>query len=156
LVQPGGRRVNNHSWHAPLRMTLLSVILVIFVAACDFSEISMPTSLPLFDSGNRISDTPAPRTTAQPDESPRGGIVINLPPTWTPAPAPSQNQQPVPAPEIQQGTGGDVRTYEVQVGDTLAEIALEFEVPMDLIIRANDLVDPDHIEVGQVLVIPPR
>lgn len=67
-----------------------------------------------------------------------------------------QNQEAVPAPESLQVNGEDIRTYEVQVGDTLAEIAIEFDLPMDVLVRANNLADPDHIEVGQILVIPPR
>lgn len=144
------------SWLSRLAYCILMGILAFFISGCDLAEISGPTSLPLPGLGNRDPDTPVPFMTAQPDESPRGGIVINLPPTWTPPPAASQNQSPVPVPESQQTTGEDVQTYEVQVGDTLAEIALDFNVPMDVLIRANNLADPDHIEVGQILVIPPR
>ncbi|HEC22588.1 MAG TPA: LysM peptidoglycan-binding domain-containing protein [Chloroflexi bacterium] len=45
-------------------------------------------------------------------------------------------------------------TYQVRAGDTLSAIALRLGVPLDDIVRANGLSDPDRIYVGQVLVIP--
>jgi LysM repeat protein len=52
-------------------------------------------------------------------------------------------------------SGSDVLTYEVRSGDTLGAIAVEFDVSVDAIIAANELTNPDRLEVGQVLVIPP-
>jgi LysM repeat protein len=46
------------------------------------------------------------------------------------------------------------RTYIVQVGDTLGEIARKFEVDIEDLIAANDLPNPDVLEVGQELIIP--
>ncbi len=46
------------------------------------------------------------------------------------------------------------RFYTVQNGDTLFEIAKEYQVPVDVITRANRLSDPNTIFVGQVLRIP--
>jgi LysM repeat protein len=45
-------------------------------------------------------------------------------------------------------------TYVVQPGDTLGEIAARFGVTVQAIVKANRIEDPDHIQVGQVLVIP--
>ena len=44
--------------------------------------------------------------------------------------------------------------YLVQSGDTLSEIALEFNVPVEAIAEASDLSDPDALEVGQELTVP--
>ncbi len=44
--------------------------------------------------------------------------------------------------------------YEVKGGDTLGSIALEFDVPVDDIMVANGLTDPNTLDVGQILVIP--
>jgi LysM repeat protein len=49
--------------------------------------------------------------------------------------------------------GGQV--YEVQPGDTLVKIAQEFGVTVEAIVAANNLEDPDSLDVGQQLVIPP-
>lgn len=50
--------------------------------------------------------------------------------------------------------GGD--TYVVKAGDTLASIAAELGVPIEELIRLNNLEDPSRLEVDQVLRIPPR
>jgi LysM repeat protein len=46
------------------------------------------------------------------------------------------------------------RAYTVQSGDTLGNIASKFDVDLEEIIAANDLVNPDVLEVGQELIIP--
>ena len=58
---------------------------------------------------------------------------------------------PVATPTLESG----VTTYTVQAGDTLAKIAKEFEVTVEAIIEANEIEDPDLIQVGQVLAVPP-
>jgi|GEM_PF-2251776 len=45
-------------------------------------------------------------------------------------------------------------SYTVQPGDTLARIAVRFNVSIDAIVRANQIKDPNAIRVGQVLIIP--
>ena len=42
----------------------------------------------------------------------------------------------------------------VQPGETLASIAKQYGVTVEAIVKANDLADPDVIEVGQKLIIP--
>lgn len=54
--------------------------------------------------------------------------------------------QPLPAPEPV--------TYVVQYGDTLARIALRFNVPAQRIIEANQIANANLIYAGQVLIIP--
>jgi len=51
------------------------------------------------------------------------------------------------------GPGGD-RTYVVESGDTLSAIADRFDTTVRAIVRANDIADPDVIDVGQELTIP--
>ena len=46
-------------------------------------------------------------------------------------------------------------TYVVQAGDYLGLIADRFGTTVDEILALNDIVDPDVIEVGQILKIPP-
>ncbi len=47
------------------------------------------------------------------------------------------------------------RVYFVQVGDTLYSIALRFQVTVEALVAVNQLENPDLIQVGQKLVIPP-
>ncbi len=45
--------------------------------------------------------------------------------------------------------------YVVQSGDTLGQIAVRYGVNLNSIVEANQLSDPNQLEVGQVLLIPP-
>lgn len=45
-------------------------------------------------------------------------------------------------------------TYTVQAGDTLYSIATSYGLTVDEMATANNLANPDVLEVGQVLVIP--
>jgi nucleoid-associated protein YgaU len=53
-------------------------------------------------------------------------------------------------------TGNDVHdgTYVVQQGDTLYNIAVQFSVSMEDLMAANDMDDPNQLQVGQELEIP--
>lgn len=46
------------------------------------------------------------------------------------------------------------RFYTVQSGDTLGNIAAEFQVPVDAIVELNGLASADAIQAGQTLEIP--
>lgn len=71
-------------------------------------------------------------------------VVVNVAPTPT--------YTPVAAPTVA------ATTYTVQAGDTLIGIATQFGVSVDDLARANGIADDkrDQLQVGQVLVIPPR
>src|SRR3972149_8472334 len=53
----------------------------------------------------------------------------------------------------QEGDTQGVR-YVVQPGDTLSSISLRFDVPMEEIVQASKLANPDDLNVGDVLIIP--
>ncbi|HEY5571879.1 MAG TPA: LysM peptidoglycan-binding domain-containing protein [Anaerolineales bacterium] len=44
--------------------------------------------------------------------------------------------------------------YAIQSGDTLGKIADRFDVTIEEIIAANDLDDPNRLDVGQIVIIP--
>ena len=46
-------------------------------------------------------------------------------------------------------------TYEIQPGDRLADIADQFGVDIDKLAVLNGITNPDDIEAGDVLDIPP-
>lgn len=45
-------------------------------------------------------------------------------------------------------------TYTVERGDTLTRIASEFEVEIEAILIANNIIDANRLRVGQELIIP--
>jgi LasA protease len=48
----------------------------------------------------------------------------------------------------------EAEQYFVQAGDTLATIARTYNVSLKMLVDANELDNPDYLEVGQELVIP--
>ena len=50
-------------------------------------------------------------------------------------------------------TSGD--TYVVQQGDTLASIAAELGIPLEILAATNQITNIDALRVGQVLLLPP-
>lgn len=64
--------------------------------------------------------------------------VASAVPTLTPTKPPS----PIPS------------TYTVRAGDTISNIAEEFDISMEELMAANRLQDPNELSVGQVLIIP--
>jgi len=57
-----------------------------------------------------------------------------------------------PEAAVPSDSGG--RVYVVQIGDTLFQIAQKYNTSVDVIVRANNIQDPNRIEVGDTLVIP--
>ena len=69
-------------------------------------------------------------------------------PTMMPAPTSIYNlAQPPTATPVQ-------RIHKVQTGDTLISLAIQYEVPMQMIIDRNRIVDPATLQIGSKLVIP--
>lgn len=101
--------------------------------------------------------TPGPVTapTAEPTPAPTAATTpVPAAPTATPPseapPAPTAELSPTPTVSW---TPTPVQ-YTVQRGDYLGTIAAEYGVSVEALIAANDIADPNVIEVGQVLVIP--
>jgi uncharacterized protein YkwD len=76
------------------------------------------------------------------------GQELRVPVTVTPSPtAPTPTPvPPTPTPEPIYHT--------VQSGDTLLAIAMEYETNIDLIMLANEILDPRSLQIGQQLLIP--
>jgi LysM repeat protein len=68
------------------------------------------------------------------------------------APESSDDSDDQEAPEDQSGESDG--SYVVQQGDTLYGIAVEFGVSMEDLMAANDMDNPDQLQVGQELQIP--
>lgn len=100
-----------------------------------------PTALPL-------TDTPVPVSpVAPPTETLAATVAIEatIPPN-TPAPTPKYT------PTL--AVVGD--NYTVQAGDTLYGICKRLGVDYQVMLDLNKLQDPDNLQIGQVLKIPPR
>jgi LysM repeat protein len=81
------------------------------------------------EASNALSPTPTIDVIAQ---------VASAVPTTTPTVPPS----PTPM------------TYIVQYADTLSGIADELDIPVEALMAANGITDPNTIDLGQVLIIP--
>ena len=57
-------------------------------------------------------------------------------------------------PHIRPTPRADMEQYVVQAGDTLGTIARRFRVTLEALIKANEISNPNLLEVGQVLLIP--
>lgn len=82
--------------------------------------------------------TPTPEDEEEESESAAETSEATQTPASTPTPA---------------GTRTPV-TYEVQSGDTLLGIAIDFGVDVDLLAARNDIDDPASLQLGQELIIP--
>jgi hypothetical protein len=85
-----------------------------------------------------------PRTESEDDSPPETATAQA---TETPAGSPTSGgatATATPTPE----------TYTVQFGDTLTGIAARFGVPLDELIEANNITDPNNVVPGTVLIIP--
>ena len=82
------------------------------------------------------------------------GVSVD-PPTPTPTmPAVAVAASAVPSPTATIRPSPTPHTYTVQPGDTMNAIALELGVSVEALMDENDLVDPDTLSAGQVLLVP--
>jgi LysM repeat protein len=63
---------------------------------------------------------------------------------------PVDDEEGAPEPE----NGAEDGTYVVQDGDTLYDIAVRFGVTMEQLMEANNMDNPDELQLGQELQIP--
>lgn len=87
-----------------------------------------------------------------------GWDAVKRPPTTTPEPVIEVTTLATPTASLPTATatihpGGPI-TYRVQPGDTLLTIAAQFNVTVEDIMAANELENPNFIQVGQELIIP--
>ncbi len=139
---------------------VLTLFALIFVVGCSSGGGAAPTAVPTADSADNADS-------AGSADSPREAAPLSpgLPPTWTPAPlnsgvhlpgdSPAQPAAPGTPPPLIDVDTSDWPRYQVQRGDTLAEIAQEFGVTVSAIAEANGITNIDVIEVGAILLIPP-
>jgi murein DD-endopeptidase MepM/ murein hydrolase activator NlpD len=125
-----------------MRKSLPPFVLIFAILACNF-----PTTT--------LGDATAIPVISSPESTPLGAAIPapTLPPTRDPnlpvvSPTPDSAHS---LPTLR----GDYIEYHVQPYDFLSSIALKFGVSLEELIAANSLVDPNQLDVGQVLLIPP-
>jgi len=93
-----------------------------------------------------------------PDTSIENDSIPNTLATLLPKPRNPSDPMLTPTPDTPHAVP-DIRigedTYIVQANDTLGKIATRFSVPLSAITDSNGIENPDYLEVGQVLIIPP-
>jgi LysM repeat protein len=93
--------------------------------------------------------TGTPDTGAQPIAPAFESYTAVAPPPEQPVVTP----QPTYAPETVTPSAG--QTYKIKSGDTFYGLAREFGVTMQAIVAANPSVDPNRLQIGQTITIPP-
>ena len=93
-----------------------------------------------------INLTPTPD--GFPSETPTATPTFTATPTQTPSPTPTPSHTPTPTP-----TATPI-TYQIQPGDTLANIADLYGTSVELLTATNNIENPHRIDVGQILLIP--
>jgi LysM repeat protein len=108
------------------------------VATVDPARLPTPTPVPTPTPGPA---TPTPVATASSSPTLAASPSAAVSPSASASAGPSG---PTPSP----------LSYVVKRGDRLQGIADQFGVTVDAIVALNNLDNPDHIEAGQVLLIP--
>lgn len=75
------------------------------------------------------------------------GQELLIPVTITPAPQPVSTGRPKPAQKLV--------FHTITAGDTLLALSLKFDVPLDLMVMVNPMLDPNNLQLGQKVLIPP-
>lgn len=123
------------------RGSLLTV--VVGTALAIFLIASPPESEGQDEPTRTLATATAPPTSPTATATPPGAT----PSVTLPAPSPTPTLSPTP--------DGSARTHMVAAGETLSEIAGQYDTTVDAIIALNGGVDPNSITAGQVLQIPP-
>ena len=125
-------------WQWILVGTFVFITFSVF-AALVVSLLEPPAPLP--------TPTRSPVPTFTPTGTPRPTAILlpTLPATITPTITVAPTVTPTP----------DTRTHTVRSSETLATIAEEYGVAVEAIVELNGLTNPNVIEVGQELLIPP-
>ncbi len=99
-----------------------------------------------------LTATAEPTSTPEPTPTPRRVISTPVPtpePTPTPEPSPTPTAEPEATPEPTEAF-----EYTIVAGDTLLDIAISFNVTLDEILDLNPGLDPDTLQIGQIILVP--
>jgi LysM repeat protein len=123
----------------------LALLVPLAIASLTIGELAGPGLAAPSGGGQNAASTDLP--VKRPIGSAPDAPPTLAPPTLTPA-------APTATPEPQASATPRARTYVVQRGDELKNIAAAYRVDIFALIRANHISDPDNLRVGQELQIP--
>lgn len=135
LSSGGGSR----TWMIVALLLALALLATVIALAFALGFVRLP------DGGPVAGASPSPTSVAVSTPSPSPATSPSAPPSVPATAAPTQ------APSMGPTPGG---IHVVQSGETLFSIGLLYGVPWQLIAEANNIENPDHIELGQEIVIP--
>jgi len=126
---------------------------LVAVAPAPAWNTTQPIFQSMINSFTFSTDVVAQAPSAEDDEETEATESGSDNPTRTLTPA---EDDETPAPQASPTTEGTATPilYEVQSGDTLLGIALEFGIDADLLASANNIDSPESLQIGQELVIP--
>jgi LasA protease len=124
----------------PFRLLLILPVVSLLISSC----LRLPNSA--VDPGNSSQVLSIPETST-PDIT---GYLLPTRVPGSPILSPSPDYERV-LPPIR----SESREYTVQYGDTLNAISLAFGVDVNALIAVNEPIDPNLLEVGKVLEVPP-
>ena len=137
------------------RGSIAALVLGSFLAL--FLVLSPPESAsraePVRPADATATDTPEPTPTPEPAATSEPATTPTPTPA-TPEPTPVATPEPAPEPEPTPDSPAEPIEYEIVAGDTLSAIAVEFDVTVDEIIALNPGLEPDSIQIGQVILVP--
>jgi murein DD-endopeptidase MepM/ murein hydrolase activator NlpD len=128
------------------RLFYLLPLLLVFIITLACNKSIEPLTLPAHD---YTSPTPTVTATIAPDPKMAAYLPVARNPSDPTILSPTPNN-PLTLPELR----SEDEDYTVQAGDTLGSIAKRYRITAPMILQANDITDPDLLEVGQELVIP--
>ncbi|NOH02284.1 MAG: LysM peptidoglycan-binding domain-containing protein [Chloroflexi bacterium] len=145
------------------RKNISILLLSLFLLSCTTQD-ETPVVFPTYDPFLPVNGTQQPFLPVSNDPTHTMLPTATRPPTPTRAPVNIspligiQNQivkSPTPDPaRILPTPRQDVDEYIVQAGDTLGDIAQRYGISLQALLDANNITDPNLLEVGMVLVIP--
>ncbi len=133
-----------------IKSTLILLVLIIILAC---RQSIQPLSIPAIVYNPPIAENPQPTLAASQPASPEPTKTNFMPVIRNPndvtidTPTPDVERE---LPEIRSNS----QAYIVKLGDSLGDIAASFNITVQMLLDANEILDPNHIEPGQELVIP--
>jgi len=69
-------------------------------------------------------------------------------------PSPSNPKVPLSIIENQQHNSTSGKTHEIKAGDTLWDVSQKLNIPLHQLVKANPKIDPNNLQIGQMIILP--